>query len=102
MPMTCPARPFGASPSLQLPGFRSAVGEMAAAVRRAGGETAYARIRWQSDPQIQQIISGWPQALHAPRAVALGFRPTAISTKSVRAFIEDDLEIQNSSFDGPG
>jgi hypothetical protein len=51
---------------------------------------------------IQQIISGWPQALHAPRAVALGFRPTAISTKSVRAFIEDDLEIQNSSFDGPG
>ena len=53
--------------SLQLPGFSVAVGEMAAAVRRAGGDAAYARIRWQPDPQIQKIISGWPQALHAAR-----------------------------------
>src|SRR5262252_851832 len=68
-----PSDAFGASRSLQLPGFSVAVGEMAAAVRRAGGAEAYARIRWQRDPQVQQIISGWPQALHAPRAEALGF-----------------------------
>jgi hypothetical protein len=24
-------------------------------------------------PQIQQIISGWPQSLYVPRAEALGF-----------------------------
>src|SRR5207248_7759226 len=36
---------FGTSRSLQLPGFSVSVGEMAAALRRAGGEAAHARIR---------------------------------------------------------
>jgi nucleoside-diphosphate-sugar epimerase len=67
---------------------------MAAAVRRAGGEAAYARIRWQPDPQIQQIISGWPQALHAPRAEALGFAADTGIDEAVQAFIEDDLDMQ--------
>jgi nucleoside-diphosphate-sugar epimerase len=89
-----PADAFGASRSLQLPGFSVTVGEMAAAVRRAGGETAYRRIRWQPDPQIQQIISGWPQALLAPRAEALGFSSDRGIDDAVQAFVEDDLEAQ--------
>ena len=89
-----PGAAFGASRSLQLPGFSVAVGEMAAAVRRAGGVAAYARIRWEPDPQIQQIISGWPQALHAPRAEALGFTADSGIDEVVEAFIDDDLETQ--------
>ena len=89
-----PASAFGASRSLQLPGFSVAVGEMAAAVRRAGGEAAYGRIRWQPDPQIQQIISSWPQALLAARAEALGFSPDRGIDDVVRAFVEDDLDTQ--------
>jgi len=68
-----PAADFATSRSLQLPGFSVAVGEMVAAVRRAGGEQAYTRIRWEPDPLIQRIVSGWPQALAARRATALGF-----------------------------
>src|SRR5262252_4521236 len=68
-----PVDALGASRSLQLPGFSVTVGEMAAAVRRAGGEAAYARIRWKPDPQVQQIISGWPPVLRTPRAEAFGF-----------------------------
>jgi nucleoside-diphosphate-sugar epimerase len=89
-----PADAFGASRTLQLPGFSVAVGEMAAAVRRAGGEAAYARIHWQPDPQVQQIISGWPRALLAPRAEALGFAADSGIDEVVQAFIEDDLEAQ--------
>jgi D-erythronate 2-dehydrogenase len=89
-----PVDAFGTSRSLQLPGFSVAVGEMAAAVRRAGGETAYARIRWQPDPQVQRIISSWPQVLHASRAEALGFAADTGIDEVVRAFIEDDLETQ--------
>ncbi|MBV8506629.1 MAG: SDR family oxidoreductase, partial [Alphaproteobacteria bacterium] len=89
-----PADAFGASRSLQLPGFSVSVGEMAAAVRRAGGEAAYARIHWEPDPQIQQIISGWPQALLAQRAEALGFTTDSGIDEAVQAFIEDDLEMQ--------
>jgi nucleoside-diphosphate-sugar epimerase len=85
---------FGASRSLQLPGFSVAVGEMAAAVRRAGGDAAYARIHWTPDPQIQQIISGWPQVLQAPRAEALGFAADTGIDEVIQAFIQDDLETQ--------
>src|SRR5271165_550630 len=91
-----PAADFATSRSLQLPGFSVAVGEMAAAVRRAGGEQAYTRIRWQPDPLIQGIVSGWPQALAAPRAEALGFTADNGIDEVVQAFIEDDLEMQKS------
>jgi D-erythronate 2-dehydrogenase len=89
-----PGAAFAASRSLQLPGFSVAVGEMAAAVRRAAGEQAYARIRWQPDPEIQRIISSWPQALAAPRAEALGFAADRGVDEVVQAFIEDDLDAQ--------
>lgn len=89
-----PGDAFSASRSLQLPGFSVAVGEMAAAVRRAGGAEAYARIRWEPDPQIQQIISGWPQTLRTPHAEALGFIADSDIDEVVEAFIEDDLEMQ--------
>jgi D-erythronate 2-dehydrogenase len=89
-----PADAFGAYRSLQLPGFSVPVGEMAEAVRRIGGEAAYARIRWQPDPLIQRIVAGWPRALDAPRAVALGFAADTGIDEVVRAFIEDDLEMQ--------
>ena len=62
--------------------------------RRAGGETAYARLRWQSDPQVQAIVSGWPPALATPRAEALGFGRDRGIDEVVEAFIEDDLPAQ--------
>jgi nucleoside-diphosphate-sugar epimerase len=90
-----PAAAFGTSRSLQLPGFSVAVGDMVAAVRRAGGAEAFARIRWEPpDPLTQSIVSGWPQALATPRAAALGFAADTGIDEVVRAFIEDDLEMQ--------
>jgi nucleoside-diphosphate-sugar epimerase len=91
-----PGAAFGDSRSLQLPGFSVAVGDMVEAVRRMGGETAHARIRWQPDPLVQQIVSGWPPALSAPRARALGFTADPNIDTVVRAFIEDDLEAQKA------
>jgi len=97
-----PAAALGTSRSLQLPGFSVAVGEMTAAVRRAGGSEAYARISWEPDPLIQRIVSGWPQALATPRASALGFTADSGIDEVVQAFIEDDLEMQKQLFDGSG
>jgi nucleoside-diphosphate-sugar epimerase len=85
---------FGVSRSLQLPGFSVSVGEMAAALRRAAGADAYARISWEPDPQIQAIVGGWPQALATPRAEAMGFLRDKDIDAVIAAFIEDDLPIQ--------
>jgi D-erythronate 2-dehydrogenase len=89
-----PGEAFGMSRSLQLPGFSVAVGEMAAALRRAGGEAAYRRIRWQPDAGIQAIVAGWPRALATPRAETLGFGRDGGIDDVVQAFIEDDLPLQ--------
>jgi D-erythronate 2-dehydrogenase len=89
-----PTGALGANRSLQLPGFSVSVGDMAEALRRAGGEDAYRRIRWQPDAQIQAIISSWPQALAAPRAEALGFGRDSGIDEVIAAFIEDDLPLQ--------
>jgi D-erythronate 2-dehydrogenase len=91
-----PAEAFNDNRSLQLPGFSVAVGEMAEAVRRAGGEAAYARIHWQRDQQIEAIVAGWPAALAAPRATAMGFAADADIDEAVQAFIDDDLETQKA------
>jgi nucleoside-diphosphate-sugar epimerase len=91
-----PGDAFGANRSLQLPGFSVAVGDMVEAVRRAGGEAAHAHIHWRHDPQIEAIVTGWPQALAAPRATALGFAADAEIDEAVHAFIEDDLELQKT------
>jgi D-erythronate 2-dehydrogenase len=91
-----PSDALGANRSLQLPGFSVPVGEMAEAVRRIGGEAAYARIRWQPDPLVQRIVAGWPRALDAPRAMALGFTADKDIDEVVRAFIEDDFETQKA------
>src|SRR5689334_3475030 len=81
-----PGHTFGDNRSLQLPGFSVAVGDMVEAVRRLGGEAAHARIRWQPDPLVQQIVSGWPPALSAARARALGFTADPDIDTVVRAF----------------
>ena len=66
---------------------------MTAPVRRAGGEQAFRRIRWEPDPLIQRIVSGWPRVLDARHVEALGFTPDAGIDEVVDAFIEDDLEM---------
>jgi D-erythronate 2-dehydrogenase len=91
-----PGEALGAHRSLQVPGFSVSVGEMAAALRRAGGESAYARIAWQPDPGVQKIISGWPMALATPRADRLGFERDSGIDEAVRFFIEDDLAMQKT------
>jgi nucleoside-diphosphate-sugar epimerase len=89
-----PGDAFGINRSLQLPGYSVTVGEIAAAVRHAGGAAAYARIRWRPDPQIEAIVSSWPKALDGRRAAALGFAADADIDEAVQAFVEDDLEAQ--------
>jgi nucleoside-diphosphate-sugar epimerase len=91
-----PGDALGVNRSLQLPGYSVTVGEMAAAVRRAGGDAAFSRIRWRPDPQIEAIVSSWPRALDAARAVALGFAADADIDEAVQAFVEDDLEAQKA------
>ncbi len=48
-------------------------------------------IRREPDPVIRTIVSGWATDFDARRARELGFTPKAISTRSSRIHIEDEL-----------
>jgi hypothetical protein len=65
-------------------------------VRRAGGEEAVRRIKWQPDPVIQKIVDGWPRGVVAKRAAALGIEGDRDLDEVVRGFVEDDLEAQRT------
>jgi nucleoside-diphosphate-sugar epimerase len=91
-----PASRFGYSRSLLLPGISADVAEMVEALRRAGGEAAVKRIRWEPDPVIQKIVAGWPRAIVAKRAESLGIRADANMDEIVQSFVEDDLPAQKA------
>jgi D-erythronate 2-dehydrogenase len=91
-----PGDALGGYRSLQVPGFSVKVGEMVAALRRAGGNSAFSRIDWQPDPAVQRIISSWPRALATPRADALGFERDSGIDEVIQFFIEDDLALQKT------
>ena len=91
-----PASRFGFSRSLLLPGISASVSEMVEALRRAGGEAAVNRIRWEPDATIQMIGDGWPRAIEARRARSLGIEADAGIDEIVRGFIEDDLPAQKA------
>jgi D-erythronate 2-dehydrogenase len=91
-----PANRFGYSRSLLLPGISVSVAEMIEALRRAGGEAAVKRIRWEPDPIIQKIVDGWPRAILAKRAQSLGIEVDKSVDEIIEAFIADDLAAQKA------
>ena len=91
-----PGEAFGFSRAIQLPGIAVSVAEMVAALRRAGGESAAKRIRWEPDPVIQKIVAGWPRGISSKRAERLGLEADRSIDEIVAAFIEDDLPAQKA------
>ena len=89
-----PAERFGAG-SLQLPAISVSVAEMIAALARAEARAA-ARIRFAPDPAIEKIVAGWPRALEATRARALGIAADRDIDEIVSSFITDDLPAQRA------
>ncbi len=82
--------------SIMLPALSVSIGEMVEGVRRAGGEEAVARVRWERDSLIQCIVDGWPASMTSERAARLGLEPDRSIDDVIAAFIEDDLPAQRA------
>lgn len=87
-----PAEKIGSRRNMTMPGVSATVAEEIEALRAVAGDGAVALIREEADPAIEAIISTWPKAFEAERALALGFEPDA----SFAAIVEEHLtERQN-------
>lgn len=86
-----PAAAWGMNRTLMLPSLDVTVMEMAEGLKRVAGPEAYNRIKWQIDPKIQKIVSGWPGRLNSVRARKMGFAGDESVDALIEAFIADDL-----------
>jgi D-erythronate 2-dehydrogenase len=81
----------GGRRSLNMPGLSATVGMEIDALRRVGGDQAVSLIRHEPDDVIARIVSSWPRAFDARRALALGFRAEATFDEIVGVYVEDEL-----------
>jgi nucleoside-diphosphate-sugar epimerase len=86
-----PAARWGNDRVVNLPGLSVSMSEAVEALRRIGGESAAARVRFEPDPAILKFVDGWPKAFATKRALALGFEPDSGIDEIIRVFIEDEL-----------
>ena len=83
---------FGYNRCLNLPGRSDTVGEMIAAMTKVFGPEAEARITWDTDPVIEEIVHGWRNRVTSEKALRLGFVQDKSFEDTVRWFLEDDIQ----------
>jgi D-erythronate 2-dehydrogenase len=81
---------IGTRRNLTMPGVTATVAEEIEALRRVAGDAAVARIRHEPDAAIDAIISTWPKAFDATRAIELGFTPDMSFDAILDAHIADE------------
>ncbi|WP_284614345.1 D-erythronate dehydrogenase [Aquabacterium humicola] len=80
---------LGSRLALNLPALNVSVQQMLDALEAVAGRAVRERVRFQPDPEIVRIVDGWPRAVAASRASALGLKPEASFEHIVAAYIED-------------
>ena len=68
-----PAAAWGWNRTLNAPGITVSVAEALAALAQIAGPASAARVRFERDPAIEEIVLGWPARFATARADSLGF-----------------------------
>jgi len=86
---------LGFNPILLMPALSVTVGEQIAALESVAGSKVVSLIRRRFDPAIDKIVRGWAKAVHAERALSLGFTAEKTFEEIIRAHIEDEKPEQS-------
>jgi D-erythronate 2-dehydrogenase len=81
---------WGPLTAINLPSFRTTVGDMAKALEKVGGKPAADLLDWTPDPAIQKLVSTWPGNLTWERARGLGLTSDANFEAVVRDYIREN------------
>ena len=85
------AEAFGRNRNVNLPGLSLTVREMVSALERVAGPRVVERIRWESDPKVERLVSTWPGQLATAKADALGFPRDENFELVIRQHVRDEL-----------
>ncbi|RAP40191.1 NAD-dependent dehydratase [Rhodovulum viride] len=85
------AAALGQNRCMTMPGRRWTIGQMIAAMTEVAGAAPARLIRWEPQPEVERIVSGWRDDIRADRALALGLTADDSFADNIRQFLEDDL-----------
>ena len=80
---------YGGRTALNLPALNITVAQMLAALEDVAGPAVRARVRFERDERIANIVANWPTGARADRAAALGLLPEANFADIIRQYIAD-------------
>ncbi len=86
-----PAEAMGQNRSFMMPGRTWSIGEMVDAMTKVAGPEPAKLIRWEAQPEIQKIVTGWRWDVRADKALSLGLEADSSFEDNVRYYVEDDL-----------
>lgn len=81
---------WGQRTAINLPGLRTTVGEMAAALERVAGKEATALLDWAPDAATEKLVRSWPGDVAWDRARGLGLKNDPDFDAIVREYIAEN------------
>lgn len=84
------AADLGTNRVMQMPGRTWSIAQLIDAMTAVAGDGPAKLIRWDPQPDIRRIVSGWKSDIHADRAEALGLSADASFQDNIRYYLEDD------------
>jgi nucleoside-diphosphate-sugar epimerase len=84
------AQDLGTNRVMQMPGRTWSIAQLIEAMTAVKGDGPAKLIKWEAQPEIQRIVSGWKFDIHAQRAEALGLSADASFEDNIRYYLEDD------------
>lgn len=84
------AAAIGQNRAMQMPGKVWSIDQVIAAMTAVAGTEPAKLIRWEAQPEVQAIVSGWRWDIHADKALRLGLEADASFEDNIRYYLEDD------------
>jgi nucleoside-diphosphate-sugar epimerase len=85
------AADLGMNRVMQMPGRNLSIAQLIDAMTAVAGDGPAKLIRWESQPEIKRIVSGWRFDINADRAEALGLSADNSFEDNIRYYLEDYL-----------
>lgn len=85
------AAALGKNRCMMMPGRMWTIRQMIDAMTAVAGPAPAGLIRWQAQPEIQEIVKGWRFDLRPEKAIKLGLTADDSFEDNIRYYLEDDL-----------
>ncbi|MBL4615397.1 MAG: SDR family oxidoreductase [Magnetovibrio sp.] len=82
---------LGMNVCMTMPGQYLSVGEMIDAMKAIAGPDLESLIKWEKDPAVEKIVSGWCRNFNPQKALSLGLKQDASFAENIQYYLNEDM-----------